>query len=218
MSLGRLTKKATLVITNVSRSPRGNYAKVGKILEAIIQTSGMGTSIINDLSKLSIDSNKKVDLNLLVETAYGHSVKFKHSYVGTEHLLLALLEIFAPNDYEKASDALFNKFSFPLNVSNTNGLKKSPILEAFGINITQKFLIEKRQQPVDRDEVNDIFAVLLQRTNSNAMIVGEPGVGKRTIVELIAHKINNLEIPPVLMGYQVIEFDFMKENPRRVFA
>lgn len=209
MVLGRLTKKAKLVIATLSRSSKGNTAKVGKILSAIVQTSGMGNSIVSDLTKLNLDTNKSIDINSLVEIAYGHSIKLKHAYVGTEHLLLALLQIFSPKDFEKANISLLNRMSFPHGVGNSLESRKSPILDAFGINLNQKIAFENKEIPVDRTELMEVIGVLLQRSNSNALIVGEPGVGKRTLVSLLAHKINNLEIPPSLIGYQVIEFDFM---------
>ena len=85
--------------------------------------------------------------------------------------------------------------------------KKSP-LEEFGYDITQAAREGRLDPLVGReDEIQRVIQILGRRRKNNPMLVGDPGVGKSAIVEGIAIKIVNGDIPPVLADKRLISLD-----------
>ena len=83
----------------------------------------------------------------------------------------------------------------------------SPI-EEFGYDITQAAREGKLDPLVGReDEIQRVIQILGRRRKNNPMLVGDPGVGKSAIVEGIAIKIINDDVPPVLAGKRLISLD-----------
>ena len=81
-------------------------------------------------------------------------------------------------------------------------------LEEFGYDITKAAKEGKLDPLVGReDEIQRVIQILGRRRKNNPMLVGDPGVGKSAIVEGIAIKIANDEIPPVLAGKRLISLD-----------
>ena len=81
-------------------------------------------------------------------------------------------------------------------------------LEEFGYDITKAAKEGKLDPLVGReDEIRRVIQILGRRRKNNPMLVGDPGVGKSAIVEGIAIKIANDDIPPVLAGKRLISLD-----------
>ena len=92
-------------------------------------------------------------------------------------------------------------------VSESEETKPSP-LEEFGYDITQAAREGKLDPLVGReDEIQRVIQILGRRRKNNPMLVGDPGVGKSAIVEGIAIKIVNGDIPPVLADKRLISLD-----------
>ena len=86
--------------------------------------------------------------------------------------------------------------------------KKTSPLEEFGYDITQAAREGRLDPLVGReDEIQRVIQILGRRRKNNPMLVGDPGVGKSAIVEGIAIKIVNGDIPPVLEGKRLISLD-----------
>jgi ATP-dependent Clp protease ATP-binding subunit ClpB len=85
--------------------------------------------------------------------------------------------------------------------------EKSP-LERFGVNLTQMAREGKLDPVIGRErEINQVIEVLLRRTNNNPVLVGDPGVGKTAIVEGLAQRIVNKEVPPELQDKEIWAID-----------
>ena len=85
--------------------------------------------------------------------------------------------------------------------------EKSP-LERFGVNLTQLAREGKLDPVVGRErEINQVVEVLLRRTKNNPVLVGDPGVGKTAIVEGLAQRIVNKEVPPELQDKEIWTID-----------
>ena len=86
--------------------------------------------------------------------------------------------------------------------------KKASPLEEFGYDITQAAKEGRLDPLVGReDEIQRVIQILGRRRKNNPMLVGDPGVGKSAIVEGIAIKIVNGDIPPALSGKRLISLD-----------
>ena len=86
--------------------------------------------------------------------------------------------------------------------------KKASALEEFGYDITKAAREGKLDPLVGReDEIQRVIQILGRRRKNNPMLVGDPGVGKSAIVEGIAIKIINGDIPPVLADKRLISLD-----------
>ena len=93
-------------------------------------------------------------------------------------------------------------------VQETDEEQKTSPLEEFGYDITQAAREGRLDPLVGReDEIQRVIQILGRRRKNNPMLVGDPGVGKSAIVEGIAIKIVNRDVPPVLEGKRLISLD-----------
>ncbi|WP_340695918.1 AAA family ATPase, partial [Hydrogenobacter thermophilus] len=85
--------------------------------------------------------------------------------------------------------------------------EKSP-LERFGVSLTQMAKDGKLDPVIGRErEINQVIEVLLRRTKNNPVLVGDPGVGKTAIVEGLAQRIANREVPAELQDKEIVAID-----------
>ncbi len=154
------------------------------------------------------------DAKAALLAAYEESRELGASYVGPEHVLLALAR-----DEESPAGQLLQRFGIshtklrgavirgveggaPKEQSNT------PRLEEFGRDLTQEAREGKLDPVIGRaDEIEQTIEILSRRTKNNPALLGEPGVGKTAIVEGIAQRIVSDEVPETLTGRRVISLD-----------
>jgi len=160
----------------------------------------------------------KTIIELSVEEARGMG----HSYVGTEHLLLALL-------HEGEGVAAQLMLAVGLTYSgirqditamiSDEGAKgkqtpaqakggSTPALNQFGRDLTEMAREGKLDPIIGREkEIERIIQILSRRTKNNPVLIGDPGVGKTAIAEGLAQKIIEGNIPEILRGKKVITLD-----------
>ncbi|SHF10394.1 ATP-dependent Clp protease ATP-binding subunit [Streptoalloteichus hindustanus] len=142
------------------------------------------------------------------------SLALGHSYIGPEHLLLAL----AANPESGAGRVLGELRLTPETLRRAAAGRaappeeprraETPTLDQYGRDLTAMAHAGKVDPVVGRDEeIEQTIEVLSRRTKNNPVLVGEAGVGKTAIVEGIAQRIVDGEVPDVLHNRRVVQLD-----------
>src|SRR3989344_1534550 len=206
MSVEKLAERAREVILKV---PENELVSAGELLVILNHSSGMSSILLELFPKLKINKKAEINMEHFIKEAYYQALKLEHSYVGTEHLLLALLKLASSDSFEPIRTELTKMNVFPNAIKSLERTRRTPYLDTFGENINHRLFREAERPLLSRVEYDSMITVLLQRNNSNPLLVGDKGVGKNSIIELLAQNINYLDVPPSLVGYQIIEFDLL---------
>jgi ATP-dependent Clp protease ATP-binding subunit ClpC len=171
----------------------------------------------------------------VLELALREALSLGHNYIGTEHILLGLVRenegvaarilLDFDADSEKIRNEVIRMLSGPggrrsgagqgsgTGSSGTpsgqgEGKKSSKLLDQFGRNLTKLAAEGKLDPVVGREtEIERIMQILSRRTKNNPVLIGEPGVGKTAVVEGLAQRITNADVPELLKGKQIYTLD-----------
>lgn len=164
-----------------------------------------------------------------MEMAMSEAAAMQHGYVGTEHILMAILRdessvaVRLLAALGARTDDLFGDISQAIGMSTpqtaSEGIRggrsnvarsggKTPTLDQFGRDLTQ-YAREGKLDPVigRANEIERVIQILSRRTKNNPCLIGEPGVGKTAIAEGLAQKIASDEVPELLHGKRVVTLD-----------
>ncbi len=147
-----------------------------------------------------------------LDSAEGEASKLHDEYISTEHLFLALLDI-----PEVAKLVQMNKndvlkvlagFRSTQRVTSRDPEEKYQVLKKYTIDFTELAAKGKLDPVIGRDdEIRRVMQILSRRTKNNPVLVGEPGTGKTAVVEGLANKIINSDVPDVLKNKKILGLD-----------
>jgi len=153
----------------------------------------------------------------VLDLANDEANRLKDDYISTEHLFLAiaserntpvvriLRESGATKDriYEAIKDVRGGQ-----RVTDRRAETRYRLLEKFSRDLTQMAREVKLDPVIGRDdEILRVIQILSRRTKNNPVLIGEPGVGKTAIIEGLAQKITNDDVPEILQGKRVVQLD-----------
>jgi len=146
------------------------------------------------------------ELQAVLEAADGARAELTDEYLSTEHLLLALADRIGV-DREQLLAAMA-EVRGSHRVTSQNPEEQYQALEKYGRDLTE----EARQGKIDPvigrdDEIRRVIQVLSRRTKNNPVLIGEPGVGKTAIVEGLARRIVEGDVPETLKHKRLISLD-----------
>ena len=160
----------------------------------------------------------------ILENAFLEARKIGYNFIGTEHLLLAILkekDCIATRIITELNVEISKIYNEIANVINEDDEKitykektktainnSTPTLNQFGEDITTKAEEGKFDNVVEREkEIERIIQILSRRTKNNPCLIGEPGVGKTAVVEGLAEKIASGDVPETLKEKRIFSMD-----------
>lgn len=164
----------------------------------------------------------------VIENAFREAKKLGTDYIGTEHLLIGIMRegdsvaVRIMLDLEISPQKLYNELikvinedESPNNSDNTKASTKNlgsynntTTLNQYGTDLTKQAMEGKLDPIIGRkDEIERVIQILSRRTKNNPCLIGEPGVGKTAVVEGLAEKIMQEDVPEMLKRKRVVTMD-----------
>ena len=206
--------------------------KIGSgVASAVLNKNGVTPEKIEQLIRTKIGNGTQTKLSpdyftprakKVIEVAMNGCNNIGKKYVGTEHLLVAIL-----SDGDNYAIRFLNELGVDVamitsealnasgieinpNVSKPKSQEKSntPALLKYGRDLTEEAKQGKIDPVIGREqEIQRVLQILCRRTKNNPCLIGEPGVGKTAIIEGLAQQIASGNVPEILMDKRVFTLD-----------
>jgi ATP-dependent Clp protease ATP-binding subunit ClpC len=203
----------------------------GRVLRELGMTSDRVREVIRRVttSSASFDPNR-VELASETQQVLEHAVdearRLGHHYIGTEHILLGLvrvdstamevlrrLGVTAEQIRRQTRRVLNESASSPTPAGgslarSSSSSAKTPLVDQLATDLTTKAEEKKLDPVIGRQmEIERVIQILARRTKNNPALIGEPGVGKTAIVEGLAQRIVEGDVPAPLMNKRLLQLD-----------
>ena len=157
----------------------------------------------------------------VIELAVDEARRLSHHYIGTEHLLIGLmregegvaagvLESLGVNldKVRGETSRILTQTTQQAQGAGAKSSSRTPTLDQLGIDLTAAARAGKLDPTVGREqEIQRVTQILSRRTKNNPVLIGEPGVGKTAIVEGLAQRIADNDVPSTLQGKRLVTLD-----------
>ena len=210
--VGLLSEERGLA-SRVLRDMGLSFAQVRRVVEEASRQRG-------DLQRKGSMEGLSPRTKRVIESAVDEARKMNHQYVGTEHLLLGLIR----EGSGPAIDVLKELGIDPdlVRTQTTRAIMQAPIrpraerkksgqtplMDQLGVDLTTKAEEQKLDPVIGRNtEIERLIQILSRRTKNNPALIGEPGVGKTAIVEGLARRIAEGDVPSQLRDKRVFMLD-----------
>ena len=173
-----------------------------------------GRTVVREKGSTSVDLPLSHECKRVLNYAAEEAERLSHKHIGTEHLLLGLLR----EERCFAAEMLQNRglrlaqvredLARSSQERSTSRPKESSLLVEFSRDLTQAAVDGQLDPLVGRQhELERVIQILCRRTKNNPVLIGEPGVGKTAIVEGLAQKIADSDVPSFLAEKRILALD-----------
>src|SRR6202035_537882 len=174
-----------------------------------------GRTVFREKVSTSVEIPFSAETKRVLQFAAEEADRLLHNYIGAEHLLLGVLR----EERSVAASILMEK-GMRLNTvredivqllnekTTLTRVKETPLLAEFSRDLTESAMKNQLDPLVGREhELERVQQVLCRRTKNNAVLIGEPGVGKTAIVEGLAQRIISEDVPDSLQDKRIVTLD-----------
>jgi ATP-dependent Clp protease ATP-binding subunit ClpC len=174
-----------------------------------------GRTLVREKVSTSVDLPFSEESKRVLNSAAEESERLSHKHIGTEHILIGLLR---------------EEKSVAAEILRDHGLRPGMVREELSRGSTDKHVQNRSKEPLSlvefsrdlteaanndaldpligrENEIERMIQILCRRTKNNPVLIGEPGVGKTAIVEGLAQRIVNGQIPPQLIDKRILALD-----------
>ena len=217
--LGSVSIETEHLLLGLIREGKGLTSRIFARSEVVLDSVRKeieGRSVLRERVSTSVDIPFSTETKRALQSAAEEADRLLHTYIGTEHLLLGLLR----EERSLAASILIGK-GLRLNTVREDVVallnekttaaprpKDAPLLAEFSRDLTEAASRKALDPLIGReDEVERVQQVLCRRTKNNAVLIGEPGVGKTAIVEGLAQRIVAGGVPRYLADKRIVALD-----------
>ncbi len=193
-----------------------------RVREVIRRVTGPSSSFDPNRVELSVETQQ------VLEHAVEEARRLGHHYIGTEHILLGLVRVegtatevlrrlgVTSEQIRRQTRRVLNESASPsaatpAGVGPARGAapgQKTPLVDQLASDLTAKAEEKKLDPVIGRQmEIERVIQILARRTKNNPALIGEPGVGKTAIVEGLAQRIVEGDVPAPLMNKRLLQLD-----------
>ncbi|NWF62782.1 MAG: ATP-dependent Clp protease ATP-binding subunit, partial [Chloroflexi bacterium] len=194
-----------------------------RVREVVARISGSNPNFDPTRIELSPETQQ------VLEFAVDEARRLGHHYIGTEHILLGLVRVdstalealrrlgVTPDQIRRQTRRVLNESasSSPTPAGPQPGKApaggnnpKTPLVDQLATDLTAKAEEKKLDPVIGRQmEIERVIQILARRTKNNPALIGEPGVGKTAIVEGLAQRIMDGDVPAPLMNKRLLQLD-----------
>lgn len=210
----------------------------GRVLRELGLESERVQEIVERLTGSGSSSGGKLDLSpgtqQVLEYAVDEARRLGHHYIGTEHLLLGLVRYgegvandvlrkmgVTPEQIRRQTRRVLQESSSTRRGSSERKSsqqekqqQKTPLVDQLAVDLTSLAEEDKLDPVIGRVmEIERVIQILARRTKNNPALIGEPGVGKTAIVEGLAQRILEGDVPAPLLDKRVLQLDVGSWSP-----